>query len=151
MVQSTISQSSQKQDLELFLKERLEESNIIFDNLTSKSSQKDDTQELEEEYVISEYINPIEENLEVLVENSDFSNLDTEESEEKKIFKKEVSDPEYDSRLPKKGDKVKVKYSDGWYTGRVHSISSKKTFFWVQFKDFEDLYKVRRFEKFKVI
>ena len=48
MDQSIPLQSVQKQNLDLFLKERLEESNMIFENLgkTSKSSQ-DDLQELE--------------------------------------------------------------------------------------------------------
>ena len=55
------------------------------------------------------------------------------------------------SSLPKKGDKVKVKYSDAWYTGRVDSVSSKKKYFWVNFKGFDELYKVRRSEKFKII
>ena len=82
-------------------------------------------------------------------ENTDISNnLDI--SEKPKITKKEDSDEEYDS-LPKRGDKVKVKYSDGWYTGRVKSISSTKKHFWVDFKGFDELYKVRKCEKFKII
>jgi len=57
----------------------------------------------------------------------------------------------YLESLPKIGDKVKVKYPDGWYIGRVDSISSKKKYFWVDFTGFDDLYKVRRSEKFKII
>ena len=144
-------QSNHILNLEEFLKERMEESNRIFNNLTSESFQKNDSQEMEEESylqeneVISEYIN--EEIPETELENS---NLANEESEEHKTIKKEDSYSEHYS-LPKKGDKVKVKYSDGWYTGSVHSVSSKKKYFWVDFKGFDELYKVRRCEKFKII
>src|ERR1700733_13659650 len=43
----------QTQDLDVFLKERMEESNIIFDNFTTASSPQKDEKELESEYVIS--------------------------------------------------------------------------------------------------
>ena len=59
-IQNQIDQQSKLQELDIFLKERLEESNIIMDNLakTSKSSsQKDDPHESQEDYVISELIN----------------------------------------------------------------------------------------------
>ena len=135
-------QSIQTQDLDIFLKERKEESNIIFDNFTTASSPQKD--ELESEYVISEYIS--QETIESKLENFDFSNIAYES--EKKKTKKEDSDSE-DDPLPKRGDKVKVKYSDGWYIGRVDS--SKKTFFWVKFKGYDVLYKVRRSDKFKII
>ena len=71
-----------------------------------------------------------------------------EDSEEYINIKKEES---YSYSLPKKGNKVKVKYSDGWYTGKVHSISRKKKHFWVDFRGFDELYKVQRSEKFKII
>ena len=135
----------QKQDLESLLKESLEESNKIFENLStsSKISQKDDTQE--EEYVISAvYINPI------IEENTNSDLALEEEAEKQKSSKKEDSYPEHTS-FPKRGDKVNVKYSDGWYTGRVDDISSKKSHFWVKFKNSEDLFKVRRNEKFYII
>ena len=77
-------------------------------------------------------------------------NLEEESEMNQILCEKEDSDQEYDS-FPKKGDKIKVKYPDGWYTGIVDSISSKKKHFWADFKGFEVLYKVRRCEKFKII
>ena len=77
-------------------------------------------------------------------------NIEEESSLEITKFTKEDSDSDF-FRLPKKGDKVKVKYNDGWYIGRVNSISSKKKYFWVDFKGFEELYKVRKEDKFKII
>ena len=139
-------QSIQIQDMDVFLKERKEESNIIFDNITTASSPQKDEKELESEYVISEYIS--QETDESKLDNFDFSNIAFES--EKKKTKKEESDSE-DDPLPKRRDKVKVKYSDGWYIGRVDSVSSKKTFFWVNFKGYDELYKVRRSDKFKII
>jgi len=124
----------------------MEESNIIFDNITTASSPQKDEKELESEYVISEYIS--QETDESKLDNFDFSNIAFES--EKKKTKKEESDSE-DDPLPKRRDKVKVKYSDGWYIGRVDSVSSKKTFFWVNFKGYDELYKVRRSDKFKII
>ena len=122
------SSSSQSKCLESFLKERLEE---------SKSFQKDQNQE---KSTISGDINPIEEDRNEI--------LDKEESETELQITKRDSDK---NSLPKIGDKVKVKYPDGWYTGTVDRISSKKKYFWVDFKGFDDLYKVRRSDKFKII
>src|SRR5947209_12326143 len=144
-----IHQSNQNQDLESLLKEALEESNPVFENLgktSSESSQKEDLSEMEEEIVISEYIKPMEDITEI-------PNILTsiEEESEKKLNIKDDSDQEYDSILPKKGDLLRVKYSDGWHKGRLHSISKKKTYFWVEFKGFEDLYKVKRTEKYQLI
>ena len=161
------SQSNQKNDLESFLKERLEESNLIFENLenTSKSSHKYDNPEqtpnsfqqdpltlspeeetlLQEDYTLSDWINKEEEEK----EREDYakkSNLIIEEeSVEITNINKEDSDSDFHS-FPKKGDKVKVKYSEGWYIGRVHSISKKKTYFWVEFKGFDERFKVRKEE-----
>ena len=166
------SQSNQKNDLESFLKERLEESNLIFENLenTPKSSHKYDNPEqtpnsfqqdpltlspeeetlLQEDYTLSDWINKEEEEK----EREDYakkSNLIIEEESEKITnFNKEDSDSDFDS-FPKKGDKVKVKYAEGWYIGRVHSISKKKTYFWVDFKGFDERFKVRKEEKFIII
>ena len=157
---TTTIQSIQNQNLELFLKERMDESNRVFNNLvnTSKISQKDEAldrdeeSKLQEDQVISEYIN--EESPEFsddVLENSNIENLALdEESEELITIRKEDSNSEISS-LPKEGDMVKVKYSDAWYTGRVDSVSSKKKYFWVNFKGFDELYKVRRCEKFKII
>ena len=146
--QSTSIQPIPNQTLEEFLKERMEESNQIFENLvvTSKINSHDKEEEsfLQEDYVISEYIN--EEIPQTELVKSDVAT--EEDSEEYINIKKEES---YSYSLPKKGNKVKVKYSDGWYTGKVHSISSKKKHFWVDFKGFDELYKVQRSEKFKII
>ena len=68
-IQNEMDQQSKLQELDIFLKERLEESNIIMDNLakTSKtSSQKDEPTESQEDYVISELIN--EDNLNLTLE-----------------------------------------------------------------------------------
>ena len=73
-----------------------------------------------------------------------------EESVEITNINKEDSDSDFDS-FPKKGDKVKVKYSDRWYTGKGYSVSSKKKYFWVDFKGFDELYKIRAKEKFTII
>ena len=121
-------QQSKLQELDIFLKERLEESNIIMDNLakTPKSSSQKDDPPNQKKIMLSELING--DNLNLTLE---------EESEMKQILcEKEDSDQEYDS-FPKKGDKVKVKYTDGWYTGIVDSISSKKKHFWGILKSFE--------------
>ena len=78
--------------MESLLKESLEESNKIFENLStsSKISQKDDTQE--EEYVISAvYINPI------IEENTNSDLALEEEAEKQKSSKKEDSYPEHTS------------------------------------------------------
>src|SRR3984885_13531760 len=135
-LQNEMDQQSKLQELDIFLKERLEESNIIMENIakiSKSSSKKDDPHESQEDYVISELIN--EENLNLTLE---------EESEMKQILcEKEDSDQEYDS-FPKKGDKIKVKYTDGWYTGIVDSISSKKKHFWADFKGFDELSKKMR-------
>ena len=55
-----IPQSNQNQDLESLLKEALEESNLVFENIgkiSSESYQKEDLSEMDEEIVISEYSN----------------------------------------------------------------------------------------------
>ena len=158
--QSISIQSNHIQQLEEFLKERMEESNQIFNNLenTSKGFQKDDSNEMEEEsylqedQVISEYTNgETPEFSDAQLENANIENLATEEESQEHINIKKEDSYSVVYSLPKKGDKVKVKYSDGWYTGRVQSISPKKKYFWVDFKDFNELYKVRRNEKFKII
>jgi hypothetical protein len=133
-VQDSI-QSFQLQNLDYFLKERKEESNII----------QSDPQEAEEFHLQEDNTKENER-----LDYSTNQNLIIEkESEEITNIKNEDSD--FDS-FPKKGDKVKVKYADGWYIGKVHSISSKKKkYFWVEFKGFDDLYKVRKEEKFKII
>ena len=130
-VQDTI-RSFQLQNLDDFFKERKEE---------SKSFQS--------EPQAAEELN-LQEN-EILDYATNQNLIIQEESEELTNIKNEDSDLDFDS-FPKKGDKVKVKYADGWYIGRVHSISSKKKkYFWVDFKGFDELYKVRKEDKFKII
>jgi hypothetical protein len=152
---SKTSESNQKQDLELFLKERLEESNIIFENLSTTSKKEDpltltpeEESLLKEDITLSEWINEEKEREEYITKLNVI--MESSEDEITKDNNTEDSDSDYDSS-PKKGDKVNVKYDDGWHIGRVHSISKKKKYFWVGFKDFDELYKVRRSEKFKII
>ena len=141
-VQDSI-QSLQFQNLDYFLKERKEESNSF-----QSDPQESEELHLQEDNILSEFNEEPKEN-----ERTDYATnqnlIIEEESEEITNIKNEDSD--FDS-FSKKGDKVKVKYEDGWYIGRVHSISSKKKkYFWVEFKGFDDLYKVRKEEKFKII
>ena len=108
-------------DLESFLKERMEESNIIFENLPNTKSSHDQQDPLtlspeeetllQEDNILSEWIEKQE---------------DEKESEETTNIEKEDSDSDFDS-FPKKGDKVKVKYPDVWYDGRVES--AKRNYF----------------------
>ena len=128
-------QSFQFQNLDYFLKERKEESN-------SFQSNPQEVEELhQEDNTLSEFINEEHKENERL-DYATNQNLIIEDESEK--IKKEDSD--FDS-FPKKGDKVKVKYADGWYIGKVHSLSSKsKKYFWVEFKGFDDLYKVRNLQ-----
>ena len=103
---------------------------------------------LQDQNIISEIIEEIKDH-EEQPENITNSSLITEESKDlTKFTTTEDSDSEVDL-LPKKGDRVKVKYSDRWYTGKVHSVSSKKKYFWVDFKGFDEIYKIRAEEKFK--
>ena len=107
----------------------------IMKNLTnSKNSQKDESEEFQED-MLSQRLSMKKTQITQIYFNIE---LYIEEESEQKISKKEDSDQEYDT-LPKRGDKVKVKYSDGWYTGRVKSISSKKKHFWVDFKGLDEL------------
>lgn len=160
---SFITKTFQRQNLDIFLKERKEEAiqkekSIIKEhqNLESRplesfqqnlSEKLEEASYLQEDILMSELIN------EELAEESEkvaISSFVNEEYHAKENIIIEDSDSETDF-LPKKGDKVKVKYSDGWYKGKVHSISFTKKYFWVDFKGFDQLYKIRRDEKFKII
>src|ERR1700733_8226108 len=136
----------------------LDVQNLAPPNPTHMESLKDisdisdeETSYLQDQIIISEIIEEIKEH-EEQPENITYSSLITEEkSKDSTNFNiKEDSDSE-DDLLPKKGDRVKVKYSDRWYTGKVHSVSSKKKYFWVDFKGFDELYKIRGKEKFTII
>ena len=112
---TTTIQPIQNRNLELFLKERMDESNRVFNNLvnTSKSSQKEETLDIDEEsklqdQVISEYINEeTPEFSDTVLENSNIENLAIDEESEKHItIIKEDSNSQISS-LPKKGIKLK--------------------------------------------
>ena len=128
-------QAHQHQILGDFLKERRKEStrNLLNSSIsdilesTTKELQVEEKSDLQQDKALQEDI------------------LDTTT---KSTFHKEDSDSELDL-MPQKGDKVKVKYPDGWYDGRVES--AKRNYFWVKFKGFDQIYKVRKEEKFKII
>src|SRR5207302_582378 len=142
-VQDSI-QSLQFQNLDYFLKERKEESNSF-----QSDPQEAKELHLQEDNTLSEFVNEEHTENEGLDYATNQNLIIEEESEEITNTKNEDSD--FDS-FPKKGDNVKVKYAYGWYIGKVHSISSKKMkYFWVEFKGFDDIYKVRKEEKFKNI
>ena len=104
---------------------------------------------IQDEIIISEIIEEIKDHEEES-EKITYSITEDKSNNSTKNTIIEDSDSEVDL-LPKKGDKVKVKYSDAWYTGKVDSVSSKKKYFWVDFKDFDELYKIRADQKSKII
>jgi hypothetical protein len=138
-------QTHQHQILDDYLTERKEDS--IQNQLSSSIPE-----------VLESTTNGLQQELQVevipqlLIENAlqeDIVDISTKYNFNKEEIKKEEeSDSDFD-QMPKKGDRVKVKYPDDWYIGRV--TSSKKNYFWVEFKGFDELFKVRKEEKFKII
>jgi hypothetical protein len=141
----------------------LEESNLIFENLLTKSNSSiilESTSEsiqqdpltlspeeeslLKEDITLSEWINEEAEEREDHSAKSNHLNIEEESNED-------TEEDSVNDAFPQKGDKVKIKYEDGWHMGRVKSISKKKDYFWVEFKGYDDLFKVRKEEKFNII